>query len=72
MCKCAGSAEFTTDIQHISGKNNAVSDALSRSINHVGDTSETFLMSLYDSTFVDFNLISEAQKAAHDEMDTYK
>lgn len=66
-------AEFTTDIQHVAGKNNAVSDALSRSISSTTNNSEsTVIMALQELPLLDYSAIAEAQKAAQTEMDTYR
>ena len=66
-------AEFTTDIRHISGKDNAVSDALSRSITCTDDDMPTeTIMSLHHQSYIDFKAISEAQRVCPDEMATYR
>ena len=60
-------AEFTTDIRHVSGKDNAVCDALSRSVIETES-----IMSFHDHTRLDFKSISDAQKAHPDEMASYR
>jgi len=60
-------AEFIKNLRHISGKNNAVSDALSRSINLIGKDSTKAIMSRHDQEQVDFESTSEAQKACPEE-----
>ena len=59
-------AEFTTDIKHVAGKRNVVSDALSRA------TLTEDLMSLSEITTINYNDIARAQETAHEEMSAYK
>ena len=63
-------AEFTTDVRHISGKDNAVSDALSRSLEKDMPAHES--VSVVEMPSVNTNMLADAQRAAAKEMSTYQ
>jgi len=60
-------AEFTTDIKHVSGKHNTVSDALSRS-----STAPDDVMAIRDLPTISYSDVAEAQQTAAAEMAAYK
>ena len=65
-------AEFTTDIRHISGKTNAVSDALSRYHWIEKDMPAPESLYVIKLPSVSVKIIADAQAAAKKEMDAYR